>query len=152
MPINPPSQYAQPSDFSSIGVLPALAQSLTGAQITQALQNASVIMDTYIGQQFDLPLLEWDASLTQYCCWIARFTLLGVRGYNPNNPAEQSYYDMYKLALAWLKDVANGIATPQVTDSSPNATPGEHAPASRPNTVSPSPGNATWGTWSRQGG
>lgn len=150
MPIYPPSQYAQPSDFSSIGVLPALAQSLTGPQITQALQNASVIMDNYIGQQFQLPLVEWDASLTQYCCWIARYTLLAVRGYNPNNPQEVSYYDAYKFSMQWLKDVANGAATPQVTDSSPNAQPGVHAPASSPTTVSPSPGNRTWNTWSRQ--
>ena len=150
MAVNTPSQYASPTDFQQIGVLPALAQSLTAAQIVQALQTASVIMDGYLGQQFNLPLVEWDFSLTQYCCWIARFTLLGARGYNPLNPQEASYYDTYKLAMTWLKDVSNGRATPQVTDSSPNAAPGVHAPETGPTTVSPSPGNRTWGTWSRQ--
>lgn len=149
-----PSQYATATDLAQIGALPAFVQSLSSAQVTEALQTASSIMDGYFASRFTLPILTWTYDVVQWCCVIAVYHLAASRGLNPNNPAELIYQDRYDRAMKWLKDVANNQATPQMTDSSTGAQPGFPAPAASPNTVSPTTGTPfagqTWNTWARR--
>ena len=149
-----PSQYATASDLAAVGALPAFVQSLTSAQQTEALQNASAFMDSYFASRFQLPITTWTYDVTLCCVQIAIYYLVQARGYNPNNPAEDTYRIRYEQCISWLKDVARGQATPQVTDSSPNASPGAPAPSASPNTVSPTTGTplqgTNWGTWARR--
>ena len=149
-----PSQYAQPADLANSGLLGTFTQGNTAQQITAALQSASAICDSYLRQQYKLPLSQWGPDLQQYTLWIAAYTLVQQRGYNPANPAEDTFATRYNQALAWLKDVAKGLATPAaIIDSSPDAADGSPTPAARPQIVSPglAAGLATptWETWAR---
>lgn len=149
-----PSQYAQPGDLAKVGALPSFVQSLTSDQITEALQTASALMDSYFIARFTLPIQTWTYDVVQCCCVLAVYTLIAARGYNPNNPAELVYETRFNQQMRWLKDVANGVATPFMTDSSPNAAAGQASPTASPNTVSPTTGtpaqNTKWGTWARR--
>jgi phage gp36-like protein len=149
-----PSSYATPTDLANVGALPAFTQSLTAAQQTEAIQNASAFMDSYFSSRFMLPLVTWTYDVTLCCAQIAIYYLVQARGYNPNNPAEDTYRVRYEQCINWLKDVARGQATPQITDSSSGAAPGVPTPSASPNTVSPTTGTpaqgTTWGTWARR--
>lgn len=149
-----PSAYATATDLSQVGALPSFVQSLTSAQQTEAIRNASAFMDSYLASRFMLPLVTWTYDVTICCCQIAIYYLVQARGYNPNNPAEDTYRIRYEQCVSWLKDVARGQATPQITDSSPGAAPGNPAPSASPNTVSPTTGTPwqgqTWNTWARR--
>ena len=149
-----PSQYATPTDLANVGALPTFVQSLTSGQMTEALQTASAFMDSYFISRFMLPIVTWSYDVVQCCCQLAIYNLIAARGYNPNNPAELVYETRFNQACKWLKDVANGVATPFMTDSSPSAAPGQATPTAIPNTVSPTSGTPfagqTWGTWSRR--
>jgi len=149
-----PSQYATPDDLAKVGALPSFVQSLTGTQVVEALQTASSQMDSYFISRFMLPIITWSQDVVQCCCVLASYTLIAARGYNPNNPAELVYETRYNQQMKWLKDVANGVATPFMTDSSPSAAPGQSTPSASPNTVSPTTGtpiqNMKWGTWARR--
>jgi phage gp36-like protein len=152
--VSSPWTYATPTDLAQVGALPAFVQSLTAAQMSEAIQTASAFMDTYLSSKFTLPLKQISYDVVQCCCVIAIYYLVQARGYNPNNPAEDTYRIRYEQQCRWLKDVANGQATPQVTDSSPTAAPGQPTPTLSPNAVSPtssfSPGGVLWGTWARK--
>lgn len=159
----PVTQYAQPQDLQTIGALPSFVQSLTTAQINEALVNASAMMDEAFASQFALPLVvDPDAvppiiipgSVVQYCCWIAIYILISARGYDPQDAVQATFETRFKLSQAWLDRVADGTRRPQVTDSSPSAAPGLTTPAAQPQTVSPTTGTPfagqTWGTWARR--
>jgi phage gp36-like protein len=149
-----PWVYCQPSDLALVGALPTFVQSLTAAQQIEAIQTASALMDSYFVARFTLPLVQCSYDVVQCCAKLAIFFLVQARGYNPLNPAELVYETTYNQQIKWLKDVANGQATPQVTDSSPSAAPGLPTPTSSPNAVSPTssivPGGISWGTWARR--
>lgn len=159
MPVVPvaasPSQYATPTDLANVGALPAFVQSLTTAQMVEALQTASDMCDIYLSQRFTLPLIQSSPALVQACCQIAIYNLVAARGYNPNNPAELVYETRYNQAIATLKYIGSNHGTPSgIIDSSPGAAPGVPATQSSPSTVSPTTGTpwagATWGTGSRR--
>jgi phage gp36-like protein len=126
-------------------------QTLTAAQVTEALQNASGMIDDALPSGYQLPLVQWPWSFVQYTCWMAAYILIQARGYNPQNPAELTFETRWKWAQVWLDKLRkNGMRPGQIVDSSNNAQPGQSAPNAAPNTVSPSPTNRTWGTnWRR---
>jgi phage gp36-like protein len=148
--------YATPTDLQNVGGVPAFVQSLTAAQMTEALQNASGRIDAYLGSYLILPLIQSDVTLTQACCDIAIWLLVKARGFNPNNPAEVVYYNAYKDAVSFLKDMANNKARPAgIIDSSPSASPGASTLSAGPQTVNPQTGTtptgpASWNTWARR--
>ncbi len=159
----PVTQYAQPQDLQNIGALPSFVQSLTSDSITEALVNASSMMDEAFASQFTLPLVVdpdneppiiIPGSVVQYCCWAAVYILIAQRGYDPTDAVQATFETRFKLFQAWLDRVSDGTRRPRVTDSSPSAAPGLTTPAAQPRTVSPTTGTPvagrTWGTWARR--
>jgi phage gp36-like protein len=148
--------YATPTDLQNVGGTPAFVQSLTAAQMQEAIQNASALIDAYLGSYLVLPLIQIDPSITQKCCEIAIWYLITARGYNPQKTAEAMFEKRFEQALAFLKDCANNKARPAgVKDSSPSAQPGAAALPAGPQTVNPQTGTTptgptTWGTWARR--
>lgn len=132
--------YAQPADLITYGMTAAaLSTPATNTQAqTQSILGASEIADSYLRQQFALPLVSWGADLVQHVCWLAQYTLINLRGFNPESAADVNYLEKYKLAKKWFEDVAAGRVSPSVTDSSPGAVPGKPEPAAQPHGVSPS--------------
>lgn len=111
--------YATTTDLATFGLsADALAGIDTNAQ-TAALTAASRLADGYLRARFTLPIATPSVDLVEAVCKIAAYTLLSARGFNPEAGADQNIRDRYRDALAWLKDVAAGTATPALTDSSP---------------------------------
>ena len=149
-----PSQYAQPADLAAIGVLGTFLQTTPVSDQVQAIRSASATIDSYVGQRYTLPIVQWSYDVQQYCCWIAAYVLVQQRGYKPANAAEDTFKLRYDQAIAWLRDVARSVATPaQIVDSSPNAQPGASAPAAQPQVTSPGIAyglaHPQWDTWAR---
>lgn len=75
--------------------------SLATPKITQALQDASALADTYLRARYALPLAGMPRALVLAVCDIARYYLY-----------EDAVTDMvknrYDQAIAWLKQVAGG--------------------------------------------
>lgn len=149
MGYTPSSQaYATRADLPVFGGLSAAALSSpntpTAAQDAALLTN-SELADSYLRQQFTLPLVAWGADLKKHVVWMAAYDLMCLRGFNPNNVGDVVFLDRYKMALDWFKLVANGVVSPDVTDSSPSAGAGVQAPDSGPVVVSAAPFNSTQG-------
>jgi phage gp36-like protein len=113
-----------------------------------ALFAASQEIDNALRDQYQLPLTQWGNDIVKYTCWIAAYSLICIRGFNPNNEADAVYEKNDDKARKWLSLVAQGRFSPDITDSSPNAAPGVQAPAAQPQAASPS-NNRTRGTWRR---
>lgn len=154
MPYGPSSQ-SQPYATIAQLVLNGMSQqalnapSISSSAVQDAhLLAASETVDSYLRQQFQLPLKQWGSDIVRYTCWIAAYSLVCMRGFNPQSEADGIYETNYNKAISWLKDVAKALASPDITDSSTSAAPGVQAPAAQPTAASPS-NNRTRGTWAR---
>lgn len=144
-------QYATIAQLTQNGMsTQALSSPSISDAATQnaALLAASQVVDSYLRQQFQLPLRQWGADIVRATSWIAAYGLICVRGFNPNSEADAVYGDNEKRARDWLKDVAKGLASPDITDSSTGAAPGKQAPDATPSADSPS-SNVTRGSFRR---
>lgn len=103
-----------------------------------AILGASEFADSYLRSKYaaQMPLTNWGFDLKRNVAWIAAYDVANVRGYNPAIAAEDTFRIRFEQACKWLKDVANGIATPDIFGGS-NATPGAGDPTSGPTVVSP---------------
>ncbi len=117
------SSYATPTDLANLA-LPA--GSLPAFVTTPIQQNhldaASGIVDSFLGAKVRLPLVGTPPlEIKLRVCQLAAFTLLLLRGYNPDVAVDEQVYRMYEDAMNWLKAIARGEVNPVVTDS---GTPG----------------------------
>lgn len=91
------------------------------ATLVRALQNASSVIDGYIGTRYELPLEEVPAALRAYACDMAYYRILGWRHADHNEDARNRHKD----ALAFLSKVAEG----KVSLDTNGAAPGDGTPA-----------------------
>lgn len=82
----------------------------------KALEDASALIDSYVGKRFDLPLSAVPDILVRFCADIALYYLYGSKA-EDDGPVERKY----KEALAWLKDVSRGLV--QLDDGSGSGDP-----------------------------
>lgn len=135
-PTNAGQAYATTADLYATISSAALNHPSTQAPAQQAqLLRASEAIDGYLRDQYELPLVKWGTDIVDKCCDIAAYRLVCLRGFNPE--LDGVYFDNFKMALDWLKQVSNGTVSPDVIDSSPSAAPGVHAPAVMPQSYSP---------------
>jgi phage gp36-like protein len=115
----PVTSYATPADLVQIGT----GGSVFGAtDVASAIEKSSRLMDSYFSR-FTLPFIQVGADVTLHCVGIAVWLLYKAKGFNPEgDPAIRLAYED---AIRWLEQVAKGMLSPDVTDSSPNATPHE---------------------------
>lgn len=99
---------------------------------------ASEYCDGFLRSKFGLswPLTKWGFDLKMACAQVAGYYVARIRGYNPSLPAEQIYETAFDKGTKWLKDVANGIVTPDVTTAQ-SVAPGAADPPLSPITNSP---------------
>ncbi len=99
---------------------------------------ASEYCDGFLRSKFGLswPLTRWGFDLKMACAQVAAYYCACVRGFNPALPAEDMYRLRYDQATKWLKDVASGVITPDVTTAQSQA-PGAPDVALSPLTTSP---------------
>lgn len=132
MPVLVGTVYATTTDLTRIGILGnALANVDSNAQ-TEALQYASAVADSYLQSHFVLPLTQWGYDLVGAVCAIAAWTLLAVRGYNPQSQSDQNIRARYEDTLKWLDEVSKGLQAPvNIVDSSTPPQPVDGSGATR---------------------
>lgn len=120
------AEYCKPEELGIWGINPDATDDLSVAEkIKPAIEGASDVADSYLRARYVLPLLSWGNDLRRMVAIIAAYDLIVVRGYNPRGGVGEDQLRLrYEDALAWLKLVAQGTVSPEVTDSSPSATPG----------------------------
>jgi phage gp36-like protein len=113
------SSYATLTDLTTLGVPSAALSGVSTVEQQRALDAASTLADGYLRAKFTLPISIPSIDLVEAVCKVAAYSLLSVRGYNPETGSDPNVRDRYKDAIAWLKGVAEGSITPALTDSSP---------------------------------
>lgn len=134
--------YATRPDLYGVISQAALAHPVTGPpEQDKQLLRASEFVDGYLRQQFKLPLTAWGSDLVQIVSQVAAYKLVCLRGFNPE--ADGLYKDNFDSAQRWLERVAQGLISPDVTDSSTGAEPGKQAVTRAPVAHSPSSSRGT---------
>lgn len=112
------TRYASTTNLTRLGLR---SEALTGiATATQeaALDAASALADGYLRSRgYVLPLSAWSDDLTRVVAILAAFDLLVTRGFDPSSGADDVMLRRVEMATSWLRDVAAGRVTPDVTDS-----------------------------------
>src|SRR5579859_1411594 len=113
-------QYADVADLGRLGLRQLATAGLSVDDLNAALVAASEIADGYLRAQYRLPLVAWGADLRRTVAMMAAWDILcAQRGFNPDSPGDQIWLLRYQQALQWLKDVANGLLSPNIVDSTP---------------------------------
>lgn len=115
--------YATTGDLTTLG-LPAKA--LAGIAVPAqeaALEAASRVVDSYIGSRYDLPLIGVGSDIKEAVCAIAAVNLMSVRGFAAGVEDAEALMTRKKDAMTWLRDVAKGLATPSVIDTTDQSKP-----------------------------
>ncbi|EKM8283716.1 DUF1320 family protein [Salmonella enterica] len=73
---------------------------LNEKKLTQALNDAGALADSYLSAKYTLPLAVVPQVLVQHCCVIAFYYLCDQQ------PSDQAR-DRYREALTWLREVKN---------------------------------------------
>lgn len=128
--------YAVLNDVYNLGVPQAAVTALSTAQQQAALDAANDEADSYLGGRFRLPLTAWGTSLKLHVCARAAYTMLVVRGYNPDDDADKEIFNRSEQARKWFELIAKGEVTPVVTDSSVMAATDSGGPFAQQMTVS----------------
>jgi phage gp36-like protein len=114
--------YADPADFA-VYALPsaALAAFSSGDQLA-ALERASRVADSYIRSRSAVPLGTWGADLRAAVCDLAAYQLLTRLGFDSADEGS-AFRKRFDDALAWLRDVAKGVASVSGDATTPAPTP-----------------------------
>ncbi len=112
--------YATRADLALQSLSAAAASVISTAAQDAALGAASRVVDSYLASRFDTPLTGTiPADLVGVVCDIAAYRLMKLRGFNPQTGDAEQFAASYDRALRYLRDVADGKATPAgITDSS----------------------------------
>ena len=115
------TRYATTTNLARLGIR---AEALTGiatAVQEEALDASSAVADGYLrARGYVMPLTAWSTDLTRAVAVLAAFDLLVTRGYDPNAGTDDVLLKRVEMATTWLRDVAAGRVTPDLTDSTPS--------------------------------
>ncbi len=142
------NQYAVIADLPKYGVSAlALAHPSTGdVAKTAALLAASAQIDGALSRQLNLPLVSWGDDIVMYCVWLATWTLINIRGFDPENKADGIYKQRYDLACEWLEMVKRDRFGSTAVGSPPGD---KYSTSAVPGVLSPAPFNACTGNQTR---
>lgn len=123
------AQYCEPADIGRYGVNTEAIAELHVELITPVIVAVSDEIDTYLRQQYVLPLTRWGSDIIKAAAVMAAWEIISVRGFKPGeSPEDSSLRLRYEDIKAWLKMVASGTVAPDVDDSD-TSTPAAGAPA-----------------------
>ncbi|ECG8634019.1 DUF1320 domain-containing protein [Salmonella enterica subsp. salamae] len=74
---------------------------LNERKLTQALNDAGALADSYLSAKYTLPLAVVPQVLVQHCCTIAFYYLC-------DQQVTDQARDRYRDAMTWLREVKNG--------------------------------------------
>lgn len=88
------------------------------AVLSQALSDASALIDSYVSRRYDLPLASVPVVVKRTCMTLARYTLF--RGRHTDQVRKD-----YEDALEYLKQISSGTAVLDVGGSEPQSAPAQ---------------------------
>jgi phage gp36-like protein len=113
------AEYCTAADLGIFGInAEALADLPIAENEVPPIAAASAKVDSYLRQQYVLPLTRVGQDIREATAVIAAYRILSVRGLKPGeNPEDANIRLQYEDTLAWLKLVAAGSVAPDVDDS-----------------------------------
>ena len=111
------ASYCTTDDLAVFGVNANATTGIDSGDVQTAIDGASDLIDGYLRAKFTLPLVAWGKDLRRACAIIAAYDLMSGRGYNPGDPGDDQLRLRYEDVLRWLRDVASGLVSPDVTGS-----------------------------------
>jgi phage gp36-like protein len=117
MPLLTPTPYATLADVYNSGLPLVAFGPVTVPQAQGMVDEANATIDSYIGAKFTLPLTSWGPDLRRASVVLARFAIISVRGFDPQDEGDKVFKQTYDDTVAWLKLIAKGEVTPVVSDS-----------------------------------
>ena len=142
--------YAAMADVYNLGVPAQAVGFLSTTQQTAILQASSDYADGFFRARWGstaVPLVSWDAAVTEAVAKIAAYRMIRVRGFKSNASADGELRQAHDDAVNWLHLVQRQQAHPLVTLANANA-PG----AIQPNLVSSSVVNVLTGATGKNRG
>jgi phage gp36-like protein len=117
--------YITQTELGQLSALPtAILDELDATEpgtIDAALDAATGTVNGYLASRYDLPLSSVGEDVKQACADVAAYRLASRHGY-ANEGANADLRQRYDDAIAWLRDVAKGLVTPDVTTTAPEPT------------------------------
>jgi len=111
--------FANYDQFEAHGLHAAATSTVSSTKKADALAAATEKASGILAARYDLPIEAWGSDLAEETCKLAAYTILSVRGFNPEG-ADKNVRDRYDDAMKWLTDVANGKVNPVgLIDQSP---------------------------------
>lgn len=115
------TRYATTTNLVHLGIRAEALSGVATAVQEEALDAASAVADGYLrARGYVLPITAWSADLTRAVAILAAFDLLVTRGFDPQAGADDVLLRRVEMATTWLRDVAAGHVTPDLTDSTPS--------------------------------
>lgn len=112
--------YATLTEFAQLGLPTTATENLEDEQLLQALLSASSTIDSYIPKRFLLPLTPpYPDVLVEHACRLAAWTVLRVRGVDPDSAADKAIQEASDGSEKWLLMVAKGTVEPSWVDATP---------------------------------
>lgn len=124
-------QYATQTDFAKHG-LPTQALDGFSGDLDQLLVKASAKFNTYARGRYKVPFaVPYPDEVVEAVCQLAAYSVMTVRGYDPNNEADRAVEDRYRDMVGrpgqkgWLQELASGRVCLAVdADTTPATTEG----------------------------
>lgn len=99
----------------------------------QALDAFSAEVDTYLRDQYTLPLSEpYDPALVRHVCAGAIWQLMCFKGFNPEIGSNSVFEKNFERAVSWLKSLSRGEASLSISADSSSGRLGGARVASNP--------------------
>ena len=115
------TRYATTTNLARLGIRAEALNGIATAVQEEALDASSAVADGYLrARGYVMPLTAWSTDLTRAVAVLAAFDLLVTRGYDPNAGTDDVLLKRVEMATTWLRDVAAGRVTPDLTDSTPS--------------------------------
>lgn len=113
------SAYLTPEEFFRIAIRGAMFKDMDPTAITDLLQGASDMADSYFRKRFTLPMVTVGSDVKRQVAAIAAYDAIAHRGYRPDSGNDPAIETRYEKAIEWFESVANGLVEPNVVDSTP---------------------------------
>ena len=117
--------YASREQLAIYGLPAELLSGVAEATQDAHLDAATAVVRSRLLAKYSEPFESTGLDVAIATCQIAAFSILAnVIGFNPGTVSHQAIVDARNQAFAWLKLVAEGKATADVVDATPEATEG----------------------------
>lgn len=112
------TEYCTVDDLETLGMGGRAFRDRSAPEKLQAIRTASSLIDSYLRNQYTLPLQAHGEDIRQCCAVLACYTLLRVRGFDPSSDGNDIIMEERDRQVRWLENIAKGSSAPQVTDGS----------------------------------